>query len=426
MMAFDPLVAVRGIHFAATVLAAGTVCFRVFVAEPAAGSLDVVPGFAAFMRRLGRLTGAALGVAVLSGIAWLLLVAANILGEPVADALAGGELGAVLTDTRFGQVTCIRTVVALGFALLLSWPRTRLVQLAAAILWVGLLAPVGHAGAAPGAAGAVHLVSDIVHLLAAAAWLGGLPAFAFVMWQAHTQDAPVASAFAANVTARFSMLGMVSVGTLLVSGLANSLLQFDAPAQITGTTYGRLLLIKVALFAIMVAVAAINRYRITPRLPAPAALLGLGRNSLVEALLGLAILFVVAALGVTSPNPHLHSSSAAIPPEAAFVHLHSEQAMADITVDPGCAGKFAVTVRVMREDLSEFPASFVTVALEPPATGTPSRAARTAYSPDGTWRIIKFAIPASGIWTVRLVIGTQSNSPIVLDGPIVIAQCSNE
>jgi uncharacterized membrane protein len=266
----------------------------------------------------------------------------------------------------------------------------------------------------------------VAHLLAAAAWLGGLPALVLVLAQACRGDDTDAGTRAAAVTARFSVLGVICVGTLLVSGLTNSLLQFDAPGQLITTDYGRLLLAKVALFAAMVAVAAINKFRVSPRLPSPAALRALLRNSLVETALGLCILFLVAALGIISPDAHVHSSSAEIPPEAAFVHLHSEQAMTDITVNPGCAGKTTATIRVMREDSSEFPAAFVNVALDPPAPGGPSIERRAEYGSDGTWRIIQFGIPASGIWTVRVIIGTQAQTSIVLDGPIVIARCSNE
>jgi copper resistance protein D len=85
----------------------------------------------------------------------------------------------VLFDTRFGLVWCARLVLALLLGLLILRPATRNFQLAAAIALITSPALVGHAGATPGMSGNFHLISDMVHLLAA--WLGGLPAFALLL-----------------------------------------------------------------------------------------------------------------------------------------------------------------------------------------------------------------------------------------------------
>jgi putative copper resistance protein D len=102
---------------------------------------------------------------------------------------------------------------------------------------------------------------------------------------------------------RFSMLGTICVGAILVTGGINSwFLVGNIPALI-GTAYGRLLLVKIALFVAMVAIAAFNRYRLTPliRAPGTAALPMLRRNALIEVTLGLAILMIVAVLGTLPP-----------------------------------------------------------------------------------------------------------------------------
>jgi len=177
----DPLIYVRGLHIAATLLACGTAAFLVLAAEPAGTKprLD----FAIVRYQLTVLIWVALGLTVMSGAAWLVLVASDILGVSLADVCLHGGAWVVLFDTRFGLVWCARLVLALLLGVLIHRRAMRSAQLATAATLTALLALVGHAGAAPGLAGDVHLASDIVHLLAAGAcsavsrpspgWCGG-------------------------------------------------------------------------------------------------------------------------------------------------------------------------------------------------------------------------------------------------------------
>ena len=91
------------------------------------------------------------------------------------------------------------------------------------------------------------------------------------------------------------------------------------------------------------AIAAANRFHFTPQLPAAGALRALQRNSLAETGLGLCVLLFVGALGTLSPSGHAHSTNANVPPDAAFVHIHSSEAMAEVTIEPGRTGKANAT-----------------------------------------------------------------------------------
>jgi copper resistance protein D len=172
---------------------------------------------------------------------------------------------------------------------------------------VAALAWAGHAGATPSARGEIHVVSDALHLLAAGAWLGALVPLALLFARAIGDWTWLG--VAREATRRFSMLGIASVGTLLVTGTVNSWFLVGGVRGLLGTPYGRLLLLKLALFAAMVAVAAFNRQRLTPQLHegvAPTvALRRLRRNALIETGLGLAILMVVGTLGTEPPGAHL-------------------------------------------------------------------------------------------------------------------------
>jgi len=406
----DPIVLARTVHIAATVLAAGTVCFLVLVAQPAFAGEGAA--LAALRRRGHIMVWSALLVAVLSGAAWLALLTADIYGAPIVAVCLHGGLWTVLTDTQFGAVWTARLALAVLLGLLLLWPALRWLQLAAAAALIALLAYVGHAGASPGAAGAAQLTADMAHLLAAAAWLGGLPGLA---WLLLAQPE-----VAARAAARFSVLGIVSVATLIVSGLINSWNLLSGPRDLVSTGYGRLLALKLALFGAMLGIAAVNRFHLTPLLAAAGARAALARNSLAETALGLGVLLLVGALGTMAPTAHHHLPTANVPADAAFVHIHTEQAMAEVTIDPGRAGPAKANIRILDENFSELPANVVHLTMEPPAPGTAPIERDAVRQADGTWAVDGIDLPASGNWTVRVTIAGTNGIKIVLDGPIVI------
>lgn len=397
------LIGVRGVHFAATLWAAGTVCFVVLVAAPPP-----------LVQRLRLMVWTALVLTVLTGLAWFVLIAANILDVPLAE-LGRGGLWTVVSETRYGNVAALRLGFAMALAGLMVFSGHHALKLAMAAGLAGLIAFVGHAGAAPGPAGWLHLTSDVVHILAASAWLGGLPAFAMAL----------GSTGAAATTARFSMLGMVSVGALLASGVVNSWQLLNGPGDLMATAYGRVLAVKIALFTAMVAVAAFNRTWLTPRLPAGGAITALRRNSLIETALGLAVVLLAGWLGTMIPSGHVHTNMPVTNSEAAYVHIHTEAAMADVTIEPIRAGKSSIAIRLSREDFSVYPAGDVKLVIAPRDGGAASLERKAVRTADGTWFIDAIGIPGPGVWVLRITI-EGGGPPLVLDAPIVITQCSNE
>jgi copper resistance protein D len=412
----DPLILARGAHFAATLLAAGTTGFIWLVAEPAASK----PGFATLHRQLIVWVWLALAVAVISGAVWLVLLASDILGTSIVDVCLHGGAWPVLADTRFGLVWCIRLVLAMFLALLVPWTTTRWLQITTAAAFLALPALVGHAGATPSLAGDLHLVSDVLHLLAAGAWLGGLPAFAFLLLRTLRSAGRGRDAQMVRVVDRFSLLGVFSVGILLASGLVNSWNLLNGPRDLFASDYGRLVALKIALFGAMVAIAAVNRLYLTPRLPKPAALRALLRNSVAEICLGLCVLLFVALLGTLPPAVHVHAISTGIPSDAAFVHIHTVEVMADVTIEPGRAGRTDVTIRVSREDSSHYPAKDVQLELDPPTTGGRTIERAAIEQADGSWLVNDLTLAPAGIWAARVIVRSVNGDPIVLDAPVVI------
>ena len=271
--------AIRAVYFAAALQLFGALNFALF--------------FAAASPRWRRRACFLAALVLIAMIAWLAFEAGAMGGEGIAAAIGDGTLVTVLTQTRFGHLFIARAVLLAGVCVALAW-RGRVAPIAATVAAgavLALTAGTGHGGAG----GSFQLAADMLHLLAAGAWLGGLLPFAWAM----TYPLEPAQADAL----RFSLLGTVCVGIILVTGSVNGWFLVGNGPALTGTGYGRLLLVKIALFAAMVAVAAINRWRLTPliRTDAAAALPALCRNAAIEAALGLGIVMIVSVLGTLPP-----------------------------------------------------------------------------------------------------------------------------
>jgi copper resistance protein D len=311
-----PSTIIRAVHFAATAVVAGSLIFRAAVAGPVLRSSEA--GAALLRRQTLRVAWSGLCISVASGVIWLLLQAASMSGLPFGEAMTPAVLSRVLNETQFGLVSEIRLAVAVALAGCLAYDHLALPRglgLAAAIGLIAAIAWTGHGGSTGGPLGIVHLAGDLLHLVATAAWLGGLVSLVLLLGAARgTDDASIS--LAAEATKRFSTLGIASVGTLSLTGLVNAWFLVGSLEALMLTEYGRLLALKIGLFAVMVAFAAVNRFWLTPRLltsrlQSPAESLArfhslghLTRNSKIEIVLGLTIYGIVGALGTLHPAIH--------------------------------------------------------------------------------------------------------------------------
>jgi putative copper resistance protein D len=426
------MIYIRAIHFAATLVASGLAFFIVFVAVPALRTAaDDKTLRAALWPQLAFVGWFSLVLAVGSGAAWLVLTASAMSGTPPGE-LTAGVLSTVLTQTHFGLAAIVRLVaagvLAVTFALLLS-ARDRswigAVAMLAAAVFTGALAFTGHALGGQGAEGIVHPAADILHLIASAAWVGALLPLALLLAAAGKSNS---LAVARVATLRFSTLGVISVGTLLVTGIVNTWYLAGSVEALTSTFYGQLLLAKIAAFFAMVAIAAVNRQWLTPRLvqnentiTAQGALWQLRRNALIEAFAGFAVICLVAVLGTKPPGIHIHQhpAYAALPADAAFVHIHTEQAMADVTIEPGHPGPARVTIRLWNGDFEPIEARAVKFSLTSPG-GDKSPEQTATENADGAWQADRIALSQPGNWTVTVDAELSATDHAVLAAPIVI------
>lgn len=288
----------------------GELVFALGVAGPALRRARTGGGGEDFARRVFAVARLCLVVTTVSGAAWFAAEAAEMSGLPIEQAMTRGTLSLILVNTVFGLVSAVRLglVTALAAVLVVMWrsnddarrSRLAIVAVALAAAYLGSLAWAGHAAAGEESEGLSRIVADVAHLLAAGAWLGALPALVFVLGRAR------APAVAAHMARRFSTLGLTSVGVLIASGLVNAWYQVGDIPALVGTDYGRLLVAKLVLFAAMLGLATVNR-GVSMR-PVSGedleALRLLRRNAMLEIALGIGVIAIVGALGVTVPATH--------------------------------------------------------------------------------------------------------------------------
>lgn len=218
-----------------------------------------------------------------------------------------GELNSlnVLLDTPYGLALVVRLVLApaMGVALFIWHPDDESVRWL--VITAGLVALTttwswsGHPRSLRWALIGVPL--DVVHLIAAAAWIGGLAFMGLVVMRAGTVEDQVEAVKA------FTPVASRSVTALVVTGVAQSLRIDGNPVALLTTTHGRLLLLKIVVLGLMLYVANVNRTRVVTRFRAKHPSLGirtmLRRAMVTEAAIGLIILAVTAVLVVNSPPP---------------------------------------------------------------------------------------------------------------------------
>jgi putative copper resistance protein D len=298
------LVVARFLHYVASTTLAGAAFFPLYAhAGDEPGTL--------VRWRSGLMLWSAV-LALVSGLAWFVFSVANMSGA-LSDVADPEILASVLRDTGFGIVWTARmilAVVVVAAALLRSASSTTGQDLLMSFLAAALLASLagaGHAQIEDGWAGVLHVSADAAHLLAAGAWLGGLAPLGFILL-GYAGRTGRDSVDVDGVLMRFSGMGYAAVATLVGTGLVNSWLLVGSVSSLLNSTYGQILVAKLAFFGGMLALAAANRFWLVPALEA-AGRSGTGEvwrgklrtHVISEQGLGLLVLLCVSVLGTIRP-----------------------------------------------------------------------------------------------------------------------------
>ena len=371
------LVAGRALLYAGVLLAIGTLLFRTLVAPSADTGRDAV-----------RLRAAA-AAGALGAVVQLAATAAAT--APGAD-FAFASLHAALR-TSLGPALCI---VIAGLAAGLVVRRVRRAAqlpgaLVASVAMAGGLAATGHAAGSE--AGLAMRVVVAAHVFAGGFWVGALPGLADAL---GAQRADIAS-----IVGRFSRIALAAVLVLVGAGTAIALVQVRSVDALVSSGYGRLLIVKLALVAVLLAVAFRNRRVLTPRVGGTGGARALRRAIGVELALMTAIVLVTAGLG-DEPPPRADVATV-----APGVRVESRDARTgatlELAVTPGRSGMNVVTARLRDRGGRPLQPLAVHFAAEQPQAGIEASHVAADALGDGRHRgVVDFAV--RGTWRVRVLV----------------------
>ncbi|MCI0438660.1 MAG: copper resistance protein CopC, partial [Chloroflexi bacterium] len=342
----------------------GGISFRLLVSDPILLRRDS----RASARRIGeriasrtkRLVWTALALFLAASAGQLVIQASRLFEESVLGSI-GSPLWAVLTDTDWGELWLWRVALALAMAAaigLAAMSERRvnggesarlhsLLSVLALALGLGTLLTlslVSHAAATPGIR-AQALLNDYLHIVAVSVWVGGLfqLALGLPLIMRALQGRERREVLAA-ITPRFSLVAGFAVAVLVVTGL------FSAWAQVTVfpalvVPYGITLVVKVALVAAILALAAANLLWVRPRLRgSDSSARWLRRFVAGEAVIAVLVLLSVGYLTAIEPARQVASRQGIGVPDSLTFQDTSEGAEIGLEIEPGSVGPNTLTV----------------------------------------------------------------------------------
>jgi copper transport protein len=324
----------------------------------------------------------------------------DALDLPISQ-LAQAEVWRTGWETAYGLTALTAGAAMLAGFIALTAP----IRLARALTLVGLagiglaLSLSGHAGTA--APRSLTRSAVFLHGVCVALWIGAL--------------IPLVVAIRAGdgaALARFSRLIPLPLAVLVATGALLMLVQLDRVDALWTTRYGLVLGAKLALVAVLLALAAVNRYVLTPRLQPGATARPLATSIRAELALALVILALVASWRFTPPPRALAAS------QQIAVHVHGERAMAQIEIEPRRGRSATMSVLLLDAELRPLAAKELTLVFANAAAGIePMRrnAVSEGDAADATWRIDDLHIPVAGRWRLRVEILISDFEKIVIE-----------
>ncbi len=287
-------------------------------------------------------------------------------------------------------------LVAFGRRALIAW---RVIAVAVCLGIVLTFSSIGHANTQHPTV--LWVGVDALHLTSLSVWIGGLVMLAFgtSTWLTDSHSE--------RIVRRFSVTSMVAVPIIVATGAAQTLKLAGSLSDLTATSWGRTLLVKVAVVTVLVAIGGVSQWLL--RHDGPSAL---KRNVLAEALIGVGVVGLAAAL-------------VALPPQVAAASkvftatLTNQGVIADVTVTPGRVGQNEVHLVITPPGGSLTPVVSTDVQAVPPAGGkgvvpaTLQAIAANHYT--GT---ITFS--EKGDWSLTITVEPTAGQSVVLTSTVPI------
>jgi copper transport protein len=398
-----PVVAIRLTGYLAFALVAGVTAFVLFCSPDSSKSKALQ-----LLVRGGLLLGA------FTAAAAILVQGPYTAGVSMSRALDSGLIQQTL-GTPFSTAMIWRLGLY-GVLAVLVWRLPRIfTELAIWLLPACLvgtavtLAASGHAAAY----GVLGLLVDTVHALTAGLWVGGLIAIA-----------ALGRAVEPRGLHKFSTVAMASVLTLIATGTLNALRHLSAVDQLWQTRYGFTLLIKLALVAGTIAVAAVSRRRLQQyRIPV--------RSVRGEVALTVAVLIVTALLSMTAPptqaNPNqanLQTANTGQDAGAASVNAVAQMSLGDygtaeLAILPATTAGSHLHLALSDNKGKSLKANRVTLKVANPGRGVAPLPVPMSIR-DGVW-VASFRFQFPGTWKAIVTVDGIAPSVIVTSADMKIS-----
>ena len=352
-----------------------------------------------------RVITGALAVGVASAVASLGLQGLDLLDRPLGGlATSAPWTSALGTSLGPSLLIAIASMVIAGFAWRSPTGMTARVLTVLAMAGVGLsLATSGHAATA--SPKSLTAPAMFVHGVAIAFWVGALAPLVVLARQSTGAVVPVLQ--------RFSRLAVPVVGLLVLSGLGLAIIQLESVGALIETRYGNILLVKLILVTVLLGLAALNRYRLTPAVAAdPQNTRPLIGSILIECVVVVGILAVVAAWRFTPP-PRVLAAAAQAP---LAIHIHTEKAMAQVSISPGKVGSDDFVLQLLTGDFGALSAKEATLTLSLPERGIEPFEREAKRGPDGYWHVRGVPLPLAGRWHMRIDVLVTDFEKVTLEG----------
>ncbi|MDO9455883.1 copper resistance protein CopC [Nocardioides sp.] len=395
----------QGLSYAGLLLASGLVLFLAWTMRGV--RVDDAVG-----ERVLKVAWSAAGVALVAGFAGIPLTGAyqQGLGLDQLGESAAVDLALVGDDLVVLGLQVVGLVVALTQ---LARPR---VAIAAAAVATVSPAVVGHSRAIEPVW--LLVTTDVLHLSAGAAWFGGLVGLVLTLRALSGRERD-----AALVLSRFSAVAAGLLGLLAVTGSLQGWRILGGWDPLFDTTYGRLLLVKVGIAAVVAAIAGFNRWRLLPAATGRSGAAGHGARrasvlrvrDVVRVEAGLLVVLLGVTGFLTNQSPREGPSNRAPVASRVEVGVLAEDAGTKVlaTMAPRTRGPNTITVQVQDqagEPLDGFAEPTVSVAS---ADGSVDLGSQPVVPTDAGTYVVETVIPAPGTWEVQVSLrASEFDNPV--------------
>ena len=335
----------------------GVLLLWLVVLRPPLASMPNSESLVAAVRdRTDKIVIAGIVVALAGSLGHLLVQASSVHEVSIFEAL-GEPVRFVISETEWGRGWLQRTsllIGALGPALAVIRLRRVPSLRRDTALWLSIflvtalamatLSATSHGAATPGIELAAT-VTDYIHLIAAAFWVGGLFGLALIipLFFSHSPAGGTRQVILA-VLPRFSLVAGLSVAALIVTGLYSAWAHVTVP-QALAVPYGQTLLIKTVLVGVLLVFGATNLLWLIPAIRADrTAASRLRLTVTAEAVVGVLVILAAAYLTSLEPARQVASHEGIGVPESLTFQDTAEGATIDVDVKPGHVGANNVTI----------------------------------------------------------------------------------